>query len=631
MKLLIIFILVFSLLPSAVNAKKNLDWWLDTNSEALARAKQFQEGSEFPNKITHVLDVTEVSIKNNTVKKRVKSVWFYPSFKETNDDGTQTFYWDQAIENLVILGAGVVDLKGKVHQVESKNVRVIDNDDYNTFTNYKLVTIPYAGLKEKSSAFLEYEVTYNLNDLESGWSEASYPVTLDPVLEYRFEVTADRPNSYTFSSTSDQVQCIEDSKKYLCSGENLKPYVSDKGVVWRDLIGQIRVSEFETWEQVKKKVRASFDTALDSENEIDDLVSKITLGKADQADKIEAIFKYVSRDIRYVSMSELGNRITPHKNSEVIKNAYGDCKDKAALLVTMLKKIGVDAYPSLVSTTRKDVKKMLPPSTNFFDHMVVCYDVDTKKYCLDATDTSTNWRTVSSWIQGRAALHLNEENIGTIPSYKYKWNLKVRTNLSFDENAEMTESQQREYIGTYAGTMRNLLDSYDEKERKDWIVENYQSNIADSVSPDFQFEGVQGMGNKVRIKSQVKYDAFLDKGQDFNFEEYDGWLRDELSSSIVETKYYDAQIEGLSVHSVYTIDSGPNWNINRLPANQNFESEYGSMVRKSRKLSDNKIEVMTSLTIPRQKLLVEQIKNFNEFIEVLYAQSKLVMHGKESR
>ena len=47
------------------------------------------------------------------------------------------------------------------------------------------------------------------------------------------------------------------------------------------------------------------------------------------------------------SESAVINRIQP---SEVFSHRYGDCKDKATLLSTMLKEIGVESYYVLINT-----------------------------------------------------------------------------------------------------------------------------------------------------------------------------------------------------------------------------------------------------------------------------------------
>jgi hypothetical protein len=69
-------------------------------------------------------------------------------------------------------------------------------------------------------------------------------------------------------------------------------------------------------------------------------VAELTAGKSDPLQKIRALTTYMQRQIRYVAI-EIGiGGLQPHPAADVFKHQYGDCKDKATLLGTMLKKSG---------------------------------------------------------------------------------------------------------------------------------------------------------------------------------------------------------------------------------------------------------------------------------------------------
>lgn len=97
---------------------------------------------------------------------------------------------------------------------------------------------------------------------------------------------------------------------------------------------------------------------------------------------------HVQKRIRYYGV-ELGvNSHRPHSPDEVLKNGYGDCKDKTLLLVSLLNDMGVKASPILVSArTKRGIVKRLP-NPGIFDHVVVFIEHDGKQYWVDATDSS---------------------------------------------------------------------------------------------------------------------------------------------------------------------------------------------------------------------------------------------------
>ena len=104
--------------------------------------------------------------------------------------------------------------------------------------------------------------------------------------------------------------------------------------------------------------------------EIKQKVADLTASTTTTLAKIQALASFVQSDIRYVAI-ELGiGGHQPHAAAEVFNHRYGDCKDKANLLITMLKEIGIDAYAVVINTVRGSVTSTTPPDLNF-NHAIV--------------------------------------------------------------------------------------------------------------------------------------------------------------------------------------------------------------------------------------------------------------------
>ena len=92
---------------------------------------------------------------------------------------------------------------------------------------------------------------------------------------------------------------------------------------------------------------------------------------ADRMEKIRAIVKQLHHEVRYTGVEFGAAKLTPQRPSEVIQRHYGDCKDKANLLVAMLRAAGIPANLALLSTgPGRDVDPQLP-GINQFDHAIV--------------------------------------------------------------------------------------------------------------------------------------------------------------------------------------------------------------------------------------------------------------------
>ncbi len=111
------------------------------------------------------------------------------------------------------------------------------------------------------------------------------------------------------------------------------------------------------------------DTGISAQ--VDTLIS----GKTDPLSKMDALYNYVSREVRYVAIEIGVGGYQPHPPPDVFKNKYGDCKDKATLLMTMLDRIGLHGYPALVGT-RGDVEAdPKVPTLATFDHFIVALPI----------------------------------------------------------------------------------------------------------------------------------------------------------------------------------------------------------------------------------------------------------------
>jgi hypothetical protein len=86
---------------------------------------------------------------------------------------------------------------------------------------------------------------------------------------------------------------------------------------------------------------------------------------------MQALARFLQHDIRYVAI-ELGiGGYQPHFAGDVFAHKYGDCKDKATLLSSMLKGIGVDSYYVVINSERGAITPDMPAHMGGFDHVIL--------------------------------------------------------------------------------------------------------------------------------------------------------------------------------------------------------------------------------------------------------------------
>jgi len=98
-------------------------------------------------------------------------------------------------------------------------------------------------------------------------------------------------------------------------------------------------------------------------------VAELISGISDPLEKMRTLAQYVQKNVRYYAI-ELGiGGYQPHPAGEIFAHQYGDCKDKATLLSSMLGEIGIESYYLIVHTDRGVVHPNYP--SMHFDHMIL--------------------------------------------------------------------------------------------------------------------------------------------------------------------------------------------------------------------------------------------------------------------
>ena len=148
---------------------------------------------------------------------------------------------------------------------------------------------------------------------------------------------------------------------------------------------RVAVSTFESWEAISKWYWALCAKHMETTPAIDAKVRELTEGK-DREGQIEALFGFVAQGIRYMGIiaEDTAPGYEPHDVALTFNNRYGVCRDKGVLLVAMLRKAGIDAYPVIIHAGSPRDREVPMP---YFNHAVVAIDEGGRNYrLLDPTD-----------------------------------------------------------------------------------------------------------------------------------------------------------------------------------------------------------------------------------------------------
>jgi hypothetical protein len=158
------------------------------------------------------------------------------------------------------------------------------------------------------------------------------------------------------------------------------PSLSDKSIY-----PQILIWTLDKWDTISQWYANLVREQMTSDTELESFTRKLIEGKATDEEKMNAIFKFVSQNVRYVAVLMGPHTHQPHSAKEIFLKRYGDCKDKTVLLLTMLKIAGIEAMPALVPADRNDFDDQTP-SLQVFNHVIAVVPHHGRYYWLDATN-----------------------------------------------------------------------------------------------------------------------------------------------------------------------------------------------------------------------------------------------------
>ena len=168
---------------------------------------------------------------------------------------------------------------------------------------------------------------------------------------------------------------------------------------YENVLQRLLVSTTPDWHDVSKWYWELSKPHLDATSpELQKTVKDLTANAQTDLDKAKALFYFVSQKIRYMGLTPEKDRpgFEPHDVCVTFGKQYGVCRDKAALLVTMLRTAGLNAYPVLVNVGSK--KDRESPNADF-NHAIVGVEMEKGKYILlDPTDEHA--RDLQPWYDG---------------------------------------------------------------------------------------------------------------------------------------------------------------------------------------------------------------------------------------
>ncbi len=248
------------------------------------------------------------------------------------------------------------------------------------------------------------------------------------------------------------------------------------------------------------------------------LKAKEVAGAAtDFKSKIQSVAGFMQREIRYVGIEVGIGGFQPHSAADVFKYRYGDCKDKATLLISMLNAVGVRATWVMVDTHRGYVDPALPSRDG--NHMIAAIEMPSgysdpdlravvtahtgRRYLIfDPTDTYTPIGLIRPELQGSYGVLVagKDSQIIELPILAPDASTMDRAaSFSLDADGTLKGKVIETRSGETASHYRYLYNAETEKEQREYMEHRLQRDLASFTLDSASAQNTHDMSKNVVV------------------------------------------------------------------------------------------------------------------------------------
>lgn len=392
-----------------------------------------------------------------------------------------------------------------------------------------------------------------------------------------------------------------------------------------------------TWNDFSKWYYFKFyKPKLNITNSVSQKALEITRNCKTETEKIRSLYNFV-QTFRYIAIKLGKAGITPFEPQTVLEHKYGDCKDKATLLVALLKSVGITAKPVLVLTEDDGKINENFPSMKFNHVIAKAITKDGKDYWMDATAHHCRLGCLPYECENIKVLVLNDDGTSQIEKtpksnfdenvedIKMKIDLTNRDSTNFDIAMTVKGQENLEYRSLFSEKTSEEILKYCKMMVSDNYlnakVTNYDISDPDSVDSDFVLHFQLKVPNI--IENQGDY-SFLNIDP-FQFAENLNWLGKEERKYDIEFSY-----PHMINKSIEVILPENKYKITNLPADLDLNEKGLGYFKKYQAKNDNMITTVEQFSVREKNIAADSYKDVRNFFNGVRSKSneKIVLTKK---
>ncbi len=305
--------------------------------------------------------------------------------------GSLHFQYASATSSMEILYVRVIKPDGRVVETPSENIIEMPSDitrEAPFYSDLKEKQVAVKGLEIGDTVEYQYrELVKTPLDPGQFWLNFNFGTSI--CLQEKLQISVPQGRTVKVKSSKAEPTVTEKGsyKIYTWTTANLESNATKKDSERLEpeepARAAVQITSFQDWDMVGQWVKSLIAPRTVPTPQVQAEADELTRNAKTDAEKIQAIYDYVSTKFRYIGISLGIGRYQPHAAGDVLSNEYGDCKDKHTLFAALLAAENIKAYPALISSVTKIDPEV--PSPVQFDHIITAIPQESGFVFLDTT------------------------------------------------------------------------------------------------------------------------------------------------------------------------------------------------------------------------------------------------------
>jgi transglutaminase-like putative cysteine protease len=386
-----------------------------------------------------------------------------------------------------------------------------------------------------------------------------------------------------------------------------------------------------SWNNLGKFIFNLYDGRDNLPDELKKEVHRITDGLSTKEEKINALYYFMQKNTRYISIQLGIGGLQPFEAKYVAEKKYGDCKALSNYMVGLLKEAGIKANWVIISAGegRKGLFEDFP--CNQFNHVVVCIPNIKDSIWLECTNQTVSPGYMGNFTGNRKALLISETGgyVVKTPNYASWDNLQLRkVDASIDDNGNLIAEVKTRFTGTQQELQHSLMYDQNSEQREKYL--NNALNLPTYKVEKSEYKEIKGRIPVVDeyLKITAPSYASVTGKRIFIlpnlFNRGRKLATDKPRQFDVEFRYSFRDVDTIQIKipDGYTVES--------MPSDMNLSSKFGKY-RMVYKVSNNLIELLRINERSAGVYPVSDYKELASYFEQIYKadRTKMVLVKKD--